>query len=239
MKRFLTRLLVLSVFCLSATLLLAQTKVEFELKSMSLGPYDGMTTTVNGADEKLAQSIWRDLMKQYGGKVKRSKPEKFKVEGMFIDGIGGADGLNVYAMFEEQGEAVKTTVWISERGDFISGASADRDVERFSALMTEYGQILCVESIQQDLNVEQKSLDKVEKELTQLERAHKGYLDDIERAKKAIEQAEKRIIENEKDQEKTRTELEQATDDVGCRMSDVGCRMSEKIDCFTARPLRR
>ena len=153
-------------------------------------------------------------MKQYGGKCKRSKPEKFKTEAIFIDGIGGEDGLDVYAMFEEQGEAVKTTVWISERGDFISGESADRDVERFNALMTEYGQILCVESIQQDLDVEQKSLDKVEKELTQLEKAHKGYLSDIERAKKAIETAEKKIKENEKDQENTRKELEQATDAV-------------------------
>lgn len=214
MKMILTRVLTLLTFCFASTLLFAQTEVAFELKSMSLGPYDGLTTTVAGADEKLAQNVWRDLMKQYGGKVKRSKPEKFKVEGIFIDGIGGADGLNVYAMFEEQGEAVKTTVWISERGDFISSASADRDVERFNALLTEYGQILCVESIQQDLDVEQKSLDKVEKDLTQLERAHKGYLDDIERAKKAIEQAEKRIIENERDQEKTRVELEQATEAV-------------------------
>ena len=166
------------------------------------------------ADDKLAESVWKDLVKQYGGKCKKSKPEKYKTEGIFIDGIGGADGLNVYAMFEEQGEAVKTTVWISERGDFINGSSADRDVERFNALLTEYGQILCVESIQQDLDVEQKSLDKVEKELTQLERAHKGYLDDIERAKKAIEQAEKRIIDNEKEQGETRKELEQATDAV-------------------------
>lgn len=210
----LTRTLALLAFCFISTMMFAQTKVAFELKSMSLGPYDGMTTTVAGADSKLAASVWRDLMKQYGGKSKRSKPEKFKTEAIFIDGIGGEDGLDVYAMFEEQGEAVKTTVWISERGDFISGASADRDVERFNALMTEYGQILCVESIQQDLDVEQKSLDKVEKELTQLERAHKGYLSDIERAKKAIEQAEKKIKENEKDQEKTRSELEQATEAV-------------------------
>ncbi len=214
MRNLLTRSLALVAFCFATTLLFAQTKVEFELKSMSLGPYEGMTTTVAGADEKLAQSVWRDLMKQYGGKCKKSKIEKFKTEAIFIDGIGGADGLDVYAMFEEQGEAVKTTVWITERGDFISPASAKRDVERFQALMNEYGQILCVESIQQDLDVEQKSMDKVEKELTQLEKAHQGYLDDIERAKKAIETAEKRIKENERDQEKTRLELEKATDAV-------------------------
>ena len=214
MKMILTRSLALLAFCFATTLLSAQTKAEFELKSMSLGPYDAMTVTVAGADEKLAEKTWRDLMKQYGGKCKRSKPEKFKTEAIFIDGIGGEDGLNVYAMFEEQGEAVKTTIWINERGDFINKASAERDVERFSALMTEYGQILCVASIQEDLDVEEKSLGKVEKDLNQLEKAHKGYLDDIERAKKAIETAEKRIIENEKEQEKTRIELEQATDAV-------------------------
>lgn len=214
MKSTLTRGLALLSFCLATTLLCAQTDVNFELKSMSLGPYEGMTTTVAGADEKLAQSCWRDLMKQYGGKCKKSKPEKFKTEGVFIDGIGGADGLNVYAMFEEQGEAVKTTVWMSERGNFITDADSDRDVERFKALMREYGQTLCSESIQQDLDAEQKSMDKVERDLTQLERAHQGYLDDIERAKKAIEQAEMRIEKNEAAQEETRLELEKATDAV-------------------------
>lgn len=215
MKFLLTRSLALLVFYLAATsLLLAQTDVKFELKSMSLGPYEGMTTTVAGADEKLAHSCWRDLMKQYGGKCKKSKPEKFKTEAVFIDGIGGADGLDVYAMFEEQGNSVKTTVWMTERSEFISEASAERDVERFKALMEEYGQILCSESIQQDLDSEQKKMDKVEKELTQLERAHQGYLDDIEKAKKAIMQAEENIEENVRDQEKTRLELEQATDAV-------------------------
>jgi len=86
MKMILTRSLALLAFCFATTLLSAQTKAEFELKSMSLGPYDAMTVTVAGADEKLAEKTWRDLMKQYGGKCKRSKPEKFKTEAIFIDG---------------------------------------------------------------------------------------------------------------------------------------------------------
>jgi len=214
MKITRTHALTLLVLCFVTTLLAAQTEVTFDVKSMSLGPFDCLTTSVTGADEKLAHKEWRDLMKEYRGKCKRSKPEKFKTEGITIDGIGGADVLNVYAMFEQQGSSLKTTVWLSERGDFLNPSSSARDVTRFKALVTEYSEKLCISSIKEDLEAEQKTLKKVKKDLDQIESAHIGYLKDIEDAKKAIETAEKRIIENEKKKQETLVELEVAEEAV-------------------------
>ncbi len=206
--------LVLALSMVSTSQVLAQAEVGMELSSMSEGSFLAFTTEVEGADEKLALNEWRDLMKEYGAKAKRSKPERLKVEEVTINSIGGNDPLSVYADFRERGSQTKVYVWIKHRNEFMSDQSARRDIESAETLLQEYRLRLRRAAINEELSEEQKHLDKVEKKLRNLERDHSSYERDIERAKQAIERAEANIVKNLAAQEETRAELARKAEDV-------------------------
>ena len=120
----------------------ARTYIGTELKSMSLGSYNAYTTTVEGADRKLAAAEWKALMKEYRGKVKRSKPEAYKTEAVIINSIGGCNPVDVFVDFDERGDDVQVRVWVRQRGEFIGPLSAARDVEATEQLLREYHYLL-------------------------------------------------------------------------------------------------
>ena len=210
----------------------AQRDVAFELKSMSEGSFTAFTTEVEGADDKLALEEWRKLMKEYGGRGKRSKPERYKVEEVVISSIGGSDPLAVYADFDERGSRTKVYVWIKQRGEFLGEASAERDVENAVSLVEAFGLQLQRAAIQRELDEEEKELEKVERKLRNLERDYDGYTRDIERAKDAIERAEANIeraeaniVKNGEAQEQTKEHLadqQESVEAVRKRLQEVG-----------------
>lgn len=189
-------------------------EVALELKTMSEGSFHALTATVAGANDKLAYEEFRDLMKEYGARTKRSKPERAKVEQVIISSIGGTEPLDVYADFSERGSDVKVLLWIKQRGEFLGEASADRDLENATALLQEFGLRLRRAAIEVELDDEEKELDKVERKLRNLERDLEGYERDIERARAAIERAEANIVKNAAAQEETKVELQQQIEEV-------------------------
>ena len=206
--------------------------VDAELRSMSVGSHTAFTTEVEGATEKLAQDAFKDLMKEYGGRAKRSKPERFVVEAVTITSIGGSDPVNVYADFAERGSRTKTYVWFETRGDFLGEASARRDLDAAGDLLTEYANRLRRAAVEAELAAEEKELQAVERKLDKLERDHGGYERDIERARDAIERAQEAIVRAEEniarnldEQEETRGAIERQFEDVEAvreKLQEVG-----------------
>ena len=188
--------------------------VEFELHTMSEGSYTAFVTEVEGADDKLAQAEWRDLMKEYGVKTKRSKPERLRADDVVIPSIGGSDPLGVFADFEERGSRVKAVVWIKQRGTFLDDAAAQRDVDNATALLEEYALRLRRAAINEELDRERRDHERVEKKLRKLEDDLARYERTIERAREQIAQAEQNIIDNARAQEETQVELAKAAEAV-------------------------
>lgn len=188
--------------------------IEFELHTMSEGSYTAFVTEVEGADDKLALTEWRDLMKEYGVRPKRSKPERLRADEVVIPSIGGSDPLGVYADFEERGSRVKAVVWIKQRGGFLDETASQRDVDNATALMEEYALRLRRAAINQELEAERRDLERVEKKLRKLEDDLDRYERTIERAREQIEQAEQNIIDNARAQEETQVELDKASESV-------------------------
>lgn len=188
--------------------------VEFELHTMSEGSYTAFVTEVEGADDKLALSEWRDLMREYGVKPKRSKPERVKAEEVVIASIGGSDPLGVYADFEERGSRVKAIVWIKQRDVFLDDASAQRDIDNATALMEEYALRLRRAAINEELTQERRDLERVQKKFRKLEQDLDRYERTIERAKEQIATAEQNIIDNAAAQRETQVEIAKAEEAV-------------------------
>lgn len=199
---------------LAYSVVYAQSPIEMELSSMSEGSFMAFTTSVEGASEKLAASEWSDLMKEYGGRAKKSKPERYKVEEVTINSIGGNDPLAVFADFNERGSQVKVYVWIRYRGDFLNADASKRDLEASEALVKEFALRLRRAAIEEEIDYEENEFDKIDKKLKNLERDLEGYERDIERAKEAIIRAEANIEKNKAAQEETRSELARQADAV-------------------------
>ena len=189
-------------------------RVEFELHTMSEGSYTAFVTEVEGADDKLALSEWRDLMKEYGVRPKRSKPERLRADEVVIPSIGGSDPLGIFADFEERGSRVKAVVWIKQRGGFLDADGAQRDIDNATALMEEFALRLRRAAINQELEAERRDLERVQKKLRKLEEDLDRYERTIERAREQIATAEQNIVDNARAQEETQVELEKAEESV-------------------------
>lgn len=192
-----------------------------ELKSMSEGSFNSFSTTVEGADKKLAASVWKDLMKEYGGKVKRSKPESLKAEAVVVRSIGGSDPVDVYADFDERGNDVLARIWVRYRGEFIGPVSAQRDIEATERLLTEYHVLLRRAVVNEELETEQKQMARLEKELANtlkdIERAERDIENarrDIERANQTIENSEANIKAGQAETANKQTEIEKQAEAV-------------------------
>ena len=186
-----------SVFGPGAAAAQSTIAVSTELRGMSLGSFSSFNATVEGAGKKLAAAEYKALMKEYGAKTKRSKPEKLKTEAVVIRSIGGSDPVDVYVDFDERGADVLVRMWVRQRGEFIGPVSAQRDVAATEALLEEYALRVRRAAVQQELDVELREMAKLEKRLSHHERDIAHAERDIVNARAAIEKAEAAIIRAE------------------------------------------
>ena len=171
--------------------------VVTELRTMSEGSQTAFSTTVQGGTEKLAAAEWKALMKEYGGKAKRSKPEAYATEAVIIRSVGGSEPVDVYVDFDERGDDVLARIWIRQRGDFIGPASGERDLAAAEDLVAEYHLRVRRAVVQRELDAEERELALLEKRLTQIERDITRAERDIVQARAAIEKAEAAIVRAE------------------------------------------
>lgn len=168
-----------------------------EQRSMSEGSQTAFVTTVTGGSEKLAAAEWKALMREYGGKAKRGKPEALRTEAVVIRSIGGSEPVDTYVDFDDRGDDVLVRLWVRHRGDFVGEASAERDVAATEDLLREYHLRVRRAVVQRELDGEERELARLERRLTQIERDVARAERDIERARDAIERAEAAIVRAE------------------------------------------
>lgn len=171
--------------------------VYTELRSMSLGSFNAFVTTVTGADRKLAAGEYKALMREYGAKAKRSKPEAYRAEAVVIRSIGGSDPVDVYVDLDERGDDVLVRMWVRQRGEFIGAVSAARDVAATEALLTEYALRVRRAAVQRELDREERELAKLNKRMSIIERDIARAERDIVQARAAIAKAEAAIVRAE------------------------------------------
>ena len=168
-----------------------------ELRTMSEGSQTAFVTTVVGGDKRLAAAEWKALMREYGGKAKRSKPEALRTEAVVIRSIGGSEPVDTYVDFDERGDDVLVRMWVRQRGDFVGPVSAERDVAAAEDLLTEYHLRLRRAVVQREVEAEEEELAQLEKRLRQVERDVARAERDIAQARAAIERAEAAIVRAE------------------------------------------
>lgn len=173
------------------------TPIHTELRSMSEGSFNAFTTTIVGADKRLAAGEYKALMKEYGAKSRRSKPEALRTEAVVVRSIGGNDPVDVYVDFDERGDDVLVRMWVRQRGEFIGAVSGVRDRAATEDLLTEYALRVRRAAVQRELDAELKEMGRIEKRMAQVERDIARAERDIVQARAAIERAEAAIVRAE------------------------------------------
>ncbi len=179
-------------------------KVEVQevYQTMSKGQNNSFIMQLPGDDKKLALEVWKDLMKEYKGKV-RKRGGEYVTETDKMTPLGAGPAF-VYAKFDRQ----EISVWIERDGNFIDTSTDPSSSAFIMELFNDYKFNLRKELALKSVEEQEKQLKSLEKDLYKLEKENQRLHDTIERAKKAIADAEQGIEVNLKNQESKQVEIE-------------------------------
>ena len=142
-----------------------------------------------------------------------------------INRINGSSPIDLYAKFEEGKGMATAYVWIDLGGAFTSSREYQKQAEALKDFLQGYYYECRKVVVQNELKQEEKSLDKLEKELVRLKKQNDGYHMDIEKAKQKIAEAEKNIEQNIIDQANKTNEIEgqkKTVETVTTKLNSIG-----------------
>lgn len=210
------------------TLLFSQTSFSQVTESdeqMAAGTFNALSIALEITDTKLADKVWKNFVKNYGGKVKKVKggSETLTADAEII-GINGVTPMNIYAKITGgSGSPVELTVWFDLGDGYLSSSQTEKyaEAERF---LKKYELETRIESTNIELDDTEKKLRSVESELEKLKRQNSGLHKDIENYEKKIQQAKDDIVKNESQQTEAGTKIElqkEITEEINNRLREL------------------
>lgn len=208
-KKIILFALIFSTFGLQAQDVLTAKGVSVEAKvevqevhqSMSKGQHNSYIVHLPNADEKTALSVWKDLMKEYGGKAKKKSGE-YVAETKKMQPLGQV--VNVYAKYDRN----ELSVWFEADGSFVSSGEKTGSFAYIEELFNDYRFNLSKALAAQEVEAQEKALKDLEKDFEKLEKENKSLRSTIEKAKDTIAEAERGIEVNLQNQEAKKAEIE-------------------------------
>jgi len=199
---------VLIAFVGALGIISAQDISEHE-RSMSLGKQTTFSIDIDGADENMAEDVWKEYVKGYGKSKRNRKAKEYYVVGARIPMIAGSKDLDIYIKFDERVGHTTANLWIDNGGSFINSNEYPKEAQGAEEFLTEFYLAVKRNAISEEMKKQEKALNKLDKSLRKFEKKNIGYHKNIEKAKEKIEKAEKNIEQNLKDQEDQRILIEQ------------------------------
>lgn len=195
-------------------------------ESMAKGIQPALVLGLEVADRKLVTKLWKDFMKDYGGKTKRAKGgngENLTI-GAEIVGINGVKPLNIYSKSKDGDDGnSELLVWFDLGEEFLESSRRDQYAEAEKMLL-KFAHEVKVEKTRLELKGAEKRLKDMKGDLSRLERQNDGYHNDIEQAEKRIAEAKENIVKNEEQQVDTAQKIElqkQLIDEIARRLAEM------------------
>jgi hypothetical protein len=184
----------------------AQNVVERKV-SMSLGAQNSYSVDVEGGNKKILEDVFKKMVKEYGKLQENKKAREFFMIAGKAGRINGSSPVDIYAKFEEGKGMATTYFWVDLGGAFVNSQEHQKQSDGIKTFMKDY-YIECRRVVvQEELEDEEKNLQKLEKELSKLMKKNEDYHEDIEKAKEKIKEAEKNIEQNVVEQENKTKEI--------------------------------
>ncbi len=212
-----------SLFCFFSLSLTAQ--IEQKEMIMSHGPQNGFVQDHADANEKHVETAWKDVLKEYKGKVKKNRKsgeyESFELSIPMVSN----QPLSVYMQVEEGKNMSTSVVFVDDGTQYISENNASESSANIQKLLTDFAykvERLAVEDI---LKEEEKTGKKLEKDLEKLEKENDKLHQTIEDYQNKIAQAELDIEKNLGNQDDKKVEIKgqmSIIDKVKDRLNNIG-----------------
>lgn len=207
----------------SATI--ATSKVYESEENMATGNNNALILTLEVTSEKLVEKLWKDFMKEYGGKTKGAKGGKENVTTeASIVGIGGVNTLTIYSRTSINVDGyVELMTWF-DLGDEYLNSSRKSNYQEAEQMLLKFAHEVKMEGTKQELEDAEKKLKTFEKEMDKLQRQNDGYHKDIAEAEKKIETAKENIVKNEEQQADSTQKIDlqkQLVEEINRRLSDL------------------
>ena len=200
--------LIFTLFIGSISIAAAQSVSE-GMKSMSLGKQMAFEIDIDGADEDVAEDVWKDFIKDFGKGKRNKKAREYYSVGARVPLINASSDVDIYIRFDEKVNMTTATLWVDLGQGFANSNEYPSEASGTEEFLTNYYLAVKKEVIGKEMKEQEKVMKKMDKELRKLEKKNTGYHEDIEKAKEKIEKAEKNIEQNLKDQEDQRIAIEQ------------------------------
>lgn len=201
-----------TLFCLCLFVVVNGQSIENGQVKMSLGNQPSYSVTIEGANEKMAKSVFKDMMKDYKAEVKYNKKAKeyYSVDAV-IGPINGTKPTDIYFRINE-GEGESTVhMWVDLKGEFANHESSATEAMAVESWLTDYYLTTREKAIEKELERETDALADLEKALSKLEKKNKSLRDDIEKYKEKIARAERDIEENLSEQDDKKVYIKKQT----------------------------
>lgn len=185
-----------------------ESRVIETAESMNTGINNALMVVLEITDTRLADKVWKDFMRSYGGRVKRVRGGKEKVTVTDIVSINGVSPINIYSRSNTGMDGyVEQVVWFDLGEEFLSSRMQPQYAEAEKILM-KYAFECKVQNTRNELKDAEKKLKSLEGDLNKLSRQHISYHQAIEDAERKIAEAKENILKNEEQQGETTQKIE-------------------------------
>lgn len=188
---------------------IGQSQDAIERKSsMSLGAQNGFFVEIQGADAKMAEKTFYEIMKDYGKLKENKKAKEHFLMATKIPTINGSSPVDLYVKFEEGKGLATTYVWVDLGGAFVNSNDHASQTKAVRQFLYDYFIAVRKKVVMNEIKAEEDKLKDLEKDLKKLKDKNTDYHTDIEKAKQKIAEAEKNIEKNVVDQENKVKEID-------------------------------
>ena len=192
-----------------ATINIAQ--VTEESKPMKLGDNNALVIEVTDADDKIAEKVWKDLMKKYRGKTKKKRKEtEFTTEKVRLSAITGQESATIYSKIEEEDGTVTFTLWVPGEEEYLSSSSDPTAYAAAEKLLEDYALEVRIAIVDEEFKSKERILESYQKDLKKLVSKNEDYHKTIKKSDNAIESSEKGLEQNAEDQQLIQEQFEAA-----------------------------
>ncbi len=175
---------------------------------MSEGTNTALMVILEVTDERLVDKVWKNFMKDYGGRTKRVRGSKENLTVTEIVSINGVTPIKIYSRSETGMDGyVEQIVWFDLGEEYLSYNLRSK-YEEAEKLLLKFALECKVENTQIELKEAEKKLKSLEGDMDKLTRQNMGYHKDIEDAERRIEEAKLNIVRNEELQGDTTQKIE-------------------------------
>lgn len=142
------------------------------LQDMSLGDHTAFSLVLDDADDKLVMEVWKDFLKQYGGKTRKVKRSSELYTDDAQASVLGPNPVDIYSLVDGKGSGSVLSIWVDAGGSFVNSEDNPDGADGVEFLLDEFQKSLHVRQVENELKEQEKELKDRERMLAKLEAAN-------------------------------------------------------------------